>query len=201
MSDSVLEAIAVEVDETWRAKGGINCTEVCAIIRSHKMKYQATKHEFRSDPLQLSDLEFEQGKLVKIRGMRINYMQGDYLLRYLGEIAQLAKRQRAPWGHRMFFPIIMPIDKYGRGPVSGKEIAEITWEVWDQLCNSYSSHTSLGEAVLKAEELNDKFGHCVDEGCPHYGTPHTHFKPYGETYPFKAQSTEHPNSNAGRKTD
>lgn len=31
---TALEAAAVEIDSQWRARGGLDCTEVCAIIRS-----------------------------------------------------------------------------------------------------------------------------------------------------------------------
>lgn len=30
-----IEEIASKIDEVWREKGGINCTEVCAIVRAY----------------------------------------------------------------------------------------------------------------------------------------------------------------------
>lgn len=35
---SMLEEIATTIDADWRAKGGISCTEVCAIVRSAAIK-------------------------------------------------------------------------------------------------------------------------------------------------------------------
>lgn len=126
--------------------------------------------------LQLSDLEFENGRLVKIRGLRLGYLGNHALIEYISQVAQIALRQRAPWGQRWFFPIVMPLDANGQGPASEEkgEIRKLTWEVWDQTCTSYGSFEFLKDAILKAEELNDKFGCCTDEGCPQYGTPHDH---------------------------
>lgn len=156
-----------------------------------------------NDPLQFSDLEFENGRLVKIRGLRPEYLGGFTLIDFIRQIAQIALRQRAPWSHRMFFPIVMPVNEHGQGPASEEkgEIRKLTWEVWDQHCSSYGSYDTLGEAVLKAEELNDKFGHCVDEGCDHYGTPHTHLKSFRETLPFRAEPAEHSDPDSGGKED
>lgn len=93
---------------------------------------------------------------------------------------------RVPWAQRMFYPIVMPLDSKGRGPASVEDgtARKLTWEVWDRNLTSYGSYTTLGEAVVKAEELNSTYGHCVDEGCPHYGSPHTHLEAYEGTLPF-----------------
>lgn len=124
-------------------------------------------------PLQFTDLEFVRGKLVKIRG--VDYSEASAVPKELLEaVARIALRARAPWQQRMFYPIIMPLDKEGKGPADMKEAEALTWEVWDQNAHSYGSYSFLYEAILRAEELNDKFGHCTDEGCEHYGTPHTH---------------------------
>lgn len=149
------------------------------------------------DILQLSDLEFQSGRLVKVKGFRHNYMSGDELIKLVQSLAALALRQRAPWDQRMFFPIVMPLDKEGRGPASEGDgsIYELTWEVWDQNCQSYGSFRYLNEAVLKAEELNDKFGDCLDEGCPHYGTPHTHYKSDRKVQLFRTEHPKHSDSN------
>lgn len=54
-----------------------------------------------------------------------------------------------------FFPIVMPTLK-GNGPASDAECDTITWEVWDQFCNTYASHDTLFEAIGHAMRLNVK---------------------------------------------
>lgn len=34
----LLEDIATEIDQAWREKGGLNCTEVCAIVRARGVR-------------------------------------------------------------------------------------------------------------------------------------------------------------------
>lgn len=132
--------------------------------------------------IQLDDLEFENGELVKVKGVLITDLSGlsvQDLIEIVHDLAQLAKRQRAPWEQRLFFPIVMPLDENGCGPASVESgrVSRITWEVWDQyLVATHGSYDFLNQAVMRAEELNDKYGQCIDEGCPEYGTPHTHLK-------------------------
>lgn len=38
-----LEAVAVRMHEDWLAKGGLNCTEVCAIVRGHALSAPSTE--------------------------------------------------------------------------------------------------------------------------------------------------------------
>lgn len=48
-----------------------------------------------------------------------------------------------------FYPIVMPLLD-GQGPASDLECDEITWEVWDQFYNSYSSFEYLPDAINDA---------------------------------------------------
>ena len=59
--------------------------------------------------------------------------------------------------HRMYFPIIMPINADGQGPVEIDEATEITFEVWDQVYCSHGSHKFLLDAVQQAEDLNREY--------------------------------------------
>lgn len=34
----LFEDIATEIDQAWREKGGLNCTEVCAIVRARGVR-------------------------------------------------------------------------------------------------------------------------------------------------------------------
>lgn len=58
---------------------------------------------------------------------------------------------------RMYYPIVMPLDKNGHGPCADGEIAKLTWEVWDQLCMSHGSHEYLQDAIAQTEQLNDEY--------------------------------------------
>lgn len=58
-----------------------------------------------------------------------------------------------------YYPIVMPL-KDGLGPASDEECDEITWEVWDQVCNSYGSFKCLPDALKMAIELNKT---CVEK--------------------------------------
>ena len=55
-----------------------------------------------------------------------------------------------------YFPIIMPLDKNGRGPAAIEETAEITWQVWDQYCDCHGSHGALMDAINQAIALSVK---------------------------------------------
>lgn len=57
---------------------------------------------------------------------------------------------------RWYFPIIMPLDASGQGPASVEngEARKITWEVWDQVCDTFGSFDCMSDAIQKAEDLN-----------------------------------------------
>lgn len=57
---------------------------------------------------------------------------------------------------RMYYPIVMPLDADGNGPASEEsgEIRKLTWEVWDQYCDTFGSFTCLADAIQEAERLN-----------------------------------------------
>lgn len=54
-----------------------------------------------------------------------------------------------------YYPITLPL-LVGQGPVSDKECDEITYEVWDQFCNSYGSFKYLPDAINEALNLNNE---------------------------------------------
>jgi hypothetical protein len=60
---------------------------------------------------------------------------------------------------RLYFPIIMPLDKRGMGPASESkgQIRKITWEVWDQFCETFGSFDCLPDAIQEAERLNREY--------------------------------------------
>lgn len=58
---------------------------------------------------------------------------------------------------RMYFAIVMPLNKDGQGPCDLSEVAKLTWEVWDQYCMSSSTHDYLPDAIKRAEELNYQY--------------------------------------------
>lgn len=54
-----------------------------------------------------------------------------------------------------FFGIKLPVDKDGNGPVSGDEIEDYLYEVWDQtFLTVLTGFSSLEDAQEVAEELN-----------------------------------------------
>lgn len=56
-----------------------------------------------------------------------------------------------------FFAIEMPLTEDKTGPASiGKDAAEMTYEVWDQFCNSYGSHKYLPDAINQALQLTQE---------------------------------------------
>lgn len=55
-----------------------------------------------------------------------------------------------------YFPIVMPLLD-GNGPATDEECNKITWEVWDQLCNTYGSFDYLPDAINKAIQMNREF--------------------------------------------
>lgn len=57
---------------------------------------------------------------------------------------------------RMYYPIVMPLNSDGIGPASEKlgEIRKLTWEVWDQFCDTFGSFDCLTDAIMEAERLN-----------------------------------------------
>lgn len=53
-----------------------------------------------------------------------------------------------------YYPIVMPLTKYGHGPAAEGQIHSLTWEVWDWAYLSHSSHDNLPDAINKAMELS-----------------------------------------------
>lgn len=54
-----------------------------------------------------------------------------------------------------YYPIEMPLSADGQGPATvGVDAAKITYEVWDVLLNTYSSHGNLPDAINEAMRLN-----------------------------------------------
>lgn len=58
------------------------------------------------------------------------------------------------WQRRAYYPIVMPVDSMGNGPVEMSDASEILWEVWDDNCEVHGVYKSLPEAEARAEELN-----------------------------------------------
>lgn len=54
-----------------------------------------------------------------------------------------------------YFPIVMPINADGHGPVDISEAVKLTWEVWDQELTTHASFDYLADAIDKANELNE----------------------------------------------
>jgi len=127
-----------------------------------------------NNPLQYADLEFENGQLTKIKNIPVCDISEADMAKYTCEIAQIAFRMRLPTTHRFFKPVVIPVDKYDRGPVTFVMTDKLVWEVWDQFATSYGTFMFIDEAIALAEQLNDKYGQCIDEGCPNYGSPHQH---------------------------
>ena len=57
--------------------------------------------------------------------------------------------------NRYYYPIPMPLDRYGRGPCTNKQCAKMTYEVWDQELVSHASFEFLPDAMDEAERLNE----------------------------------------------
>ena len=54
-----------------------------------------------------------------------------------------------------YFPIEMPLTADGQGPATvGVDAATISYEVWDVLLNTHSSHNNLPDAINEAMRLN-----------------------------------------------
>ena len=80
-------------------------------------------------------------------------------------VAELRSRRASAGGEagvpadarlRMYYPIVMPLNSDGIGPASEKlgEIRKLTWEVWDQFCDTFGSFDCLADAIMEAERLN-----------------------------------------------
>lgn len=55
-----------------------------------------------------------------------------------------------------FFHVEMPLDACGRGPETDpSKIVVVTWEVWDQLYQSFGSFDTAADAQKYADELNE----------------------------------------------
>jgi hypothetical protein len=57
-----------------------------------------------------------------------------------------------------YYPITLPLLQ-GEGPVSEQDCDEITYEVWDQLCNSHGSYEYLPDAINEALRLTKELLH------------------------------------------
>ena len=54
-----------------------------------------------------------------------------------------------------YYPIEMPLTKDGRGPATiGKDAAKMTYQVWDQFCDSHGDFEFLSDAIRHAQKLN-----------------------------------------------
>ena len=54
-----------------------------------------------------------------------------------------------------YYPIEMPLTCDGQGPATvGVDAASISYEVWDILLNTHSSHDNLPDAINEAMRLN-----------------------------------------------
>ena len=58
---------------------------------------------------------------------------------------------------RFYFVLVMPVDANGHGPANMFDAVELTWEVWDQELNSWSSHEILNDAIQTCEALNEEY--------------------------------------------
>lgn len=76
---------------------------------------------------------------------------------YVLEDIALLKRQYDPLNVRTwpYFPVVMPL-KAGKGPVKDANCDEITWEIWDQFCDSVASYKYLPDAINHALRLNKR---------------------------------------------
>lgn len=59
--------------------------------------------------------------------------------------------------NRWYYVIVMPLSVlHNDGPADTTKMhTKLTWEVWDQVCESYGSYEYLSEAIDRAEELNE----------------------------------------------
>ena len=54
-----------------------------------------------------------------------------------------------------YYPIEMPLNADGQGPATvGKDAASMTYEVWDQFCDSHGRFDRLSDAIRRARQLN-----------------------------------------------
>lgn len=54
-----------------------------------------------------------------------------------------------------YYPIEMPLTADGQGPATvGKDAASMTYEVWDQFCDSHGRFDRLSDAIRRARQLN-----------------------------------------------
>ncbi len=53
-----------------------------------------------------------------------------------------------------YFPIEMPLAPSGMGPATIEEATSITYEVWDQYCDTHGSFEFLSDAINHAIKLN-----------------------------------------------
>ena len=52
-----------------------------------------------------------------------------------------------------YYPIIIPLNEYGEGPVDIREAVKVSWEVWNRVCTNYGTYEYQGDAISKAIEL------------------------------------------------
>ena len=54
-----------------------------------------------------------------------------------------------------YYPIEMPLNADGHGPATvGEDVTTMTFEVWDQFCDSHGRFARLSDAIQRARQLN-----------------------------------------------
>lgn len=69
-----------------------------------------------------------------------------------------------PAREQMYFVIVIPVNKEGQGPCDLKDAVKLTWEVWDQVLTSYSSHDFLADAIDDMNRRNEEHDRLLKEG-------------------------------------
>jgi len=60
--------------------------------------------------------------------------------------------------NRWYYVIVIPISiEHNDGPADTERMpTRLTWEVWDQVCDTYGSFDYLSDAIDHAEKLNEE---------------------------------------------